>query len=142
MYLKSAWRALGKIYYHLLQMGNVSEFKLVEEEIGNEEAEFRAKQLIKVTRHLKEVATLYEYLGREVNQTGTLNKLENGYYGISGSDTYYCTGSLIEYYDMRINQYEISTVDFDGTDYYIVGYPLSILGAIVRIRGYRDEKQV
>lgn len=142
MYLKSAWRALGKIYYHALQIGNVSEFKLVDYEKDDEEAKFRARQLLKLTDNLRKVAEMYEYLGREVLITGTLVKLENDFYGISDSDTYYCKGTLIEYYDMRINQYEISNVDFDGTDYYIVDYPLPMLGTTVRVRGYRDEEQI
>lgn len=142
VYLKSAWRALGKIYYHALQIGDVSEFILDNDDKEDEEANFRARQLRKITVNLKEVARLYEYLGREVLQTGKLNKLDSGCYGISNSDTCYQQGSLIEYFDINKNQYDISTVGYDGIDYYIVGYPLPLDGTTVRIRGYRDEKQV
>lgn len=141
MYLKSAWLALGKIYYHLLQIGNAKEFELIDEEVGDEEAEFKAQQLIKLTVHLKEVATLYEYLGREVHHVGILNKLDNGSYGISNSN-YYQQDSMIEFYDSRYNHYDIGTVDYDGNDYYIVDYPLPMLGTIVRVRGYRDDKPI
>lgn len=142
MYLTSAWRALGKIYYHALQIGNVNEFELRDDEKEDEEANFKARQLLKLTNNLREVAKLYEYLGREVLQTGTLIKLNNGCYGLSNSDICYRKGSFIEYFDERYNHFDISTVDYDGTDYYIVGYPLPLDGTTVRIRGYRDDKQV
>lgn len=138
MYLQSAWRALGKIYYHLLQIGNVKEFELADDEKENEEAEFRARQLLKITTNLREVAELYEYLGREVIQSGTLNKIENGCYSINNNDFYYCEGNLIEYYDIRFNRYDISTIGYDGKDYYIAGYPLQLNGTKVRVRGYGE----
>lgn len=139
MYLKSAWRALGKIYYHLLQIGDAKDFLLDDDEKEDEEAEFKARQLLKITGHLKQVAELYEYLGKKIIKTATLIKFENGYYGVSDSNVYYKKGNRIEYFDTRFNYYDISTVDFDGTDYYIVGYPLPIDGTTVRIRGYADD---
>lgn len=141
VYLKSAWRALGKIYYHLLQIGNTKEFLLDDEEKENDEAKFRAKQLQNITQNLKEIAELYEYLGREVIQSGILYKMENGCYGIS-SGNYYQQDSMIEFYDTRYNHYDIGTVDYDGNDYYIVDYPLPMLGITVRVRGYRDDKPI
>lgn len=138
MYLKSAWRALGKIYYHLLQIGNTKGFELDEKETGDRDCEFRANQLSKITRNLQEVAYLYEYLGREILREGKLVKGKKGIYKIDDTNIYYRYGKRIEYYDKRINNYNISTIGYDGKDYYIVDYPLSIKGIKVRVRGYRE----
>lgn len=140
MYLKSADRALGKIYYHLLQIGNVGEFELDREEVGNEEAEFRANQLSKITENLREVAYLYEYLGREILLDGKLVKGNRGIYKITGTNIYYKFGKRIEYYDKRISNYNLSTIGYDGKDYYIVGYSIPMQGTLVRTRGYKKEK--
>ncbi|WP_312753786.1 hypothetical protein [Rummeliibacillus suwonensis] len=140
MYLKSAWRALGKLYYHLLQIGNVDEFKLDEEESENRECEFKANQLSKITGKLGEVADLYEYLEREVLMEGKLVKGERGIYKIDGTAIYYRYGKRIEYYDKRINNFNISIVGYDGRDYYIVGYPLPMQGILVRTRGYKERR--
>lgn len=140
MYLKSVWRALGKIYYHLLQIGNADEFKLDEEDKENKECEFKANQLSKITGKLGEVADLYEYLEREVLMEGKLVKGERGIYKIDGTAIYYRYGKRIEYYDKRINNYNISTIGYNGNDYYIVGYPLQLSDTKVRVRGYRKRE--
>lgn len=140
MYLKSVWRALGKIYYHLLQLGETEVFILSEEEKENKECEFKANQLAKVTENLREVAYLYEYLGREVLTEGKLVKGERGIYRIDGTKIYYPYGKKVEYYDKRINNFNISTVGYNGTDYYIVGYPLPMQDTKVRVRGYRKRE--
>lgn len=140
MYLKSAVRALAKIYYHLMQIGNVDEFKLDEEESENRECEFKANQLSKITGNLREVAYLYEYLGREVLLDGKLVRGDRGIYKIDGSDIFYKYRRKIEYYDKRINNFNISTVGYNGTDYYIVGYPLPMQDTKVRVRGYKERR--
>lgn len=141
MYLKSVWRALGKIYYHLLQIGNVDEFKLDEAEKENKECEFKSNQLLKITGNLREVADLYEYLGRVVLLEGALTKGKRGIYKIDGTNIYYRYGRKVEYYDKRISNYNISTIGSDGKDYYIVGYPLPIQDTKVRARGYNIKEK-
>lgn len=140
MYLKSAWRALGKIYYHLLQIGNVAGFELDEEEVEDKECEFKAHQLLNITVNLRVVANLYEYLRREILSEGKLIKGERGIYKIDGTAIYYRYGKRIKYYDKRINNFNISIVGYDGRDYYIVGYPLPMQGILVRTRGYKERR--
>lgn len=140
MYLKSAERAIGKMYYHLFQIGNVAGFKLDDEEVQDREREFKSNQLLKITKNLREVAYLYEYLGRKVLLEGALTKGDRGIYKIDGTSIYYRYGKRIEYYDKRINNFNISTIGYDGKDYYIVGYPLPMKGTGVRTRGYKKRE--
>lgn len=85
------------------------------------------------------VSNEIEYLKRPIKEEGTLYLNELGRYQIKGSNTYYSSGYGIEFltYDDYKDCYcwHTSTVEHNGKDYYIVGYPsVELNGLKVRVR--------
>lgn len=80
-----------------------------------------------------------EYLKQPIREEGTLYLNDSGRYQIKGSNTYFASGYGIEFliYDEFNDTYSwhTSTVEHNGTDYYIVHYKdVSLNGLKVRVR--------
>lgn len=89
----------------------------------------------------------WSYLLRPVAYTDTLTLYPNGRYGTSNGRDYYTSGSLIEFENIKDAtnaegsleetpvMWTISSVEHNGKDYYIVGYPdVDLDGLKVRVR--------
>lgn len=86
------------------------------------------------------------YLDRQVSYTDTLILRPDGRYGTRNDRFYYTSGSVIEFlytkevlnedgYFGEMPVWTISSVEHNGTDYYIVGYPdVDLDGLKVRVR--------
>lgn len=96
------------------------------------------EELTDVLDHLDVVNSILNYLGKKIAGEYTLHKNKNDRYSCDLHE--YTCGNRIEfyYYDDDIEKYRwnISTVEHNGSDYYIVGYrDISLNGLKVRIRG-------
>ena len=89
----------------------------------------------------------WSYLLRPVAYTDTLTLYSDGRYGTSNGRNYYTSGTLIEFEDTKDTMnaegtpeetpviWTISSVEHNGKDYYIVGYPdVDLNGLRVRVR--------
>lgn len=89
----------------------------------------------------------WSYLLRPIAYTDTLTLYSDGRYGTSNGRNYYTSGSLIEFEDTKDTMnaegtpeetpviWTISSVEHNGKDYYIVGYPdVDLNGLRVRVR--------
>ena len=95
------------------------------------------EELTDVLDHLDVVNSILNYLGKKIAGEYTLHKNKNDRYSCDLHE--YTCGNRIEfyYYDDDIEKYRwnISTVEHNGSDYYIVGYrDISLNGLKVRIR--------
>ena len=95
------------------------------------------EELTDVLNHLDVVNSILNYLGKKIAGEYTLHKNKNDRYSCDLHE--YTCGNRIEfyYYDDDIEKYRwnISTVEHNGSDYYIVGYrDISLNGLKVRIR--------
>jgi hypothetical protein len=86
---------------------------------------------------LGDVLWSIKYLNRPL--TGVQERLSlrhDGRYGIENGETYWTSGSTIEYLDEISNEWVISTMEHNGKDYYIVymGRASSPNGVLVRTR--------
>lgn len=99
---------------------------------------FQLRELRKIMRKLADIGGSIEYLFRPVQETGTLNKDENGEYRTE-KGYYYRSGSLIEAFlqeDTHEEPFWVQTkVEHDGEDYYLMGYEdIPMNGLKVRVR--------
>lgn len=92
-----------------------------------------------ILNRLEYIADTMEYLDRPIKEQEVLYLNQSERYQIKGSNHYYTSGSRIEFlvYDKwnNVKAWHISSVEHNGTDYYIVGYPSVLLdGLTVRTR--------
>ena len=95
--------------------------------------------------NLSRIEYRLSYMDRPVSYTDTLILRPDGRYGTRNDSFYYTSGTIIEFaYTKEVlnaDEYEeipvwtISSVEHNGKDYYIVGYPdVSMVGLKVRVR--------
>ena len=101
----------------------------------------------KILYNISEMDYILEYLNRPVRFEDILILRTDGRYGTSNDSVYYTSGSSIEflYNENVVNDegefdcvpvWKISTVEHNGKEYYIVGYPdIRLDNLKVRIRG-------
>lgn len=107
---------------------------------------FLVDEYASILMDLTDVKSRLDYLNRRVLFTDQLVLNEADRYETSNGRMYYTSGSPIEfqYIDEAMNEegefidiptWRTSTVEHNGTDYYIVGYPeIDLNGLTVRVR--------
>ncbi len=85
---------------------------------------------------LSDIQYVLEYLNKPILFEDTLILRSDGRYGTRNGKTYYTSGSRIEFFvNYDKPAWKTSTVECNGTEYYIVGYKdIALNGLRVRIR--------
>lgn len=124
------------------------DFSGVDCDIDNPDELLLRKEYRELCYRLSEVNMRLTYLKRDILLEDTLIVRPDGRYGTHNGDFYYTSGSLIEFlymdeilgtdgYLVKRPLWCISTVEHNGTDYYVVGYnDIDLYGLKVRIRKY------
>lgn len=107
------------------------------------EAIFEMRLLNQLENELRRVKYKLDYWMMPVQFEGTLYKNSAGRYQVEGSETYYTSGELIEFFTLCCDTYEekevgawvVSSVENTNGEYYIVGYPeIKLDGLRVRVK--------
>lgn len=151
--IKCLTEELEKLRKQIKRVMDVSHYREYDDLSGvtydkrNAEEMFLINEYRGILQKLDSVEYILEYLGLPVNFEDTLVKSESGRYETrNGRFTYTC-GSGIEFLDTE-EQYDVdedevkdvpcwraSSVEHNGKDYYIVGFPSVVLdGLKVRVR--------
>lgn len=118
----------------------------IEYNINNPDDLLLVNEYRSILYKLSDIQYQLKYLSKQVIFEGTLILRPDGRYGTPDGEVYYTSGSRIEFlindevegkdgYFIEMPAWRTSTVEHNGTDYYIVGYKdINLNGLKIRVR--------